>query len=322
MLPTRIDGLDVGGDWYDAFVLDDDRIALVVGDVVGRGLHAAAAMGQLRSAVRALAMADSGPAELLERLDRFVEGVAAANTATMVYAEVDLRDGSVVFACAGHPPPVLVDGPGRSALLWEGRSAPLGVQLGIGPRPEATITLTAGSRLVLYTDGLVERRDQPLDLSIDLLAEQLEAWAEWPVAGLADGVADALLGTGPPATTSVSWPSPSAGPPSGDAPSPSAHGRSQRAGYLRSALAVGGFSEAIMVAMTPSRAVTRRHLPSSPFSAPVARPVELFAVNDRVTHDRYGLGSVVGIEQEVAVLVDFGIQRVRITTPYTKLNKL
>ena len=192
-----IDGLDVGGDWYDAFALDDSRIALVVGDVVGRGLNAAAAMGQLRSAVRALAMADSGPAELLERLDRFVEGVAAANTATMVYAEVDLRDGGVVFACAGHPPPVLVDGPGRSALLWEGRSAPLGAQFGIGPRPAATTTLTRGSRLVLYTDGLVERRDQPLDLSIDLLAEQLEGWAERPFAGLADGVADALLGTGP-----------------------------------------------------------------------------------------------------------------------------
>lgn len=192
-----IDGLDVGGDWYDAFVLDDDRIALVVGDVVGRGLHAAAAMGQLRSAVRALAMADSGPAELLERLDRFVEGVEAATTSTMVYAEVDLRDGSVLFACAGHPPPVLVDGQGRSAPLWDGRSAPLGAQFGVGPRPEATIRLTQGSRLVLYTDGLVERRDQPLDLSIDLLAEQVQAWAERPIAALADGVADALLGAGP-----------------------------------------------------------------------------------------------------------------------------
>jgi PAS domain S-box-containing protein len=191
-----IHGLDVGGDWYDAFVLDDDRIALVVGDVVGRGLHAAAAMGQLRSAVRALAMADSGPAELLERLDRFVEGVEAANTATMVYVEVNLRDGNVVFACAGHPPPVLVDDRGRSALLWDGRSTPLGAQFGLDSRPEATIRLTPGSRLVLYTDGLVERRDESLDLSIDLLAQELEAWAERPLAGLADGVADALLGTG------------------------------------------------------------------------------------------------------------------------------
>ena len=96
---------------------------------------------------------------------------------------------------------------------------------------------------MLYTDGLVERRDQPLDLSIDLLAEQLEAWAEWPVAGLADGVADALLGTGP-TDDDVCVLAVSFGEllPSGDAPSPSAHGRSQPAGYLRSALALGGFA--------------------------------------------------------------------------------
>ena len=77
-----------------------------------------------------------------------------------------------------------------------------------------------------------------------------------------------------------------------------------------------------MVVMTTSRAVTRRHLPSSPFNVPVARQIEQYAVNDRVTHDRYGLGSVVGIEEEIAVLVDFGVQRVRITSPYTKLSKL
>ena len=77
-----------------------------------------------------------------------------------------------------------------------------------------------------------------------------------------------------------------------------------------------------MEAMTTSRAVTRRHLASSPFNVPVARPVEQYAVHDRVTHDRYGLGSVVGIEAETAVVVDFGAQRVRITTPYTKLSKL
>jgi PAS domain S-box-containing protein len=89
-----VGGLEVGGDWYDAFFLDADRLAVVVGDVVGRGLPAAAAMGQLRSAIRALATADSGPAVLLGRLDRFVEGIPAADTATVAYAEVDLRDGS------------------------------------------------------------------------------------------------------------------------------------------------------------------------------------------------------------------------------------
>ena len=85
---------------------------------------------------------------------------------------------------------------GRSALLGEGRSAPLGAQFGVGPRTAASITLKPGARLVLYTDGLVERRDQPLDLSIDFLAQELEAWAERPFPGLADGVADAQLGTG------------------------------------------------------------------------------------------------------------------------------
>ena len=121
-----VDGLDVGGDWFDAFHLDRDRVGLVVGDVVGRGLHAAAAMGQLRSAVRALATTDAGPALLLNRLDRFVAGVEAADTATMVYAELDLRDGRLRYACAGHPPPVLVGAGGISDLLWGGRSAPLG----------------------------------------------------------------------------------------------------------------------------------------------------------------------------------------------------
>jgi serine/threonine-protein kinase RsbW len=191
-----IDGLYVGGDWYDAFRLDDDRVGLVVGDVVGRGLPAAAAMGQLRSAVRAIATTGSGPGRLLEGLDRFVEGVAAADTATLAYAEVDLRDGSTHFACAGHPPPVLVHGPGRAEQLWGGRSAPLGAQFGDTTRPEATITLLPGSRLVLYTDGLVERRDEPLDQSIDEFAAVLGTWADRPFENLAEGVTDALVGSG------------------------------------------------------------------------------------------------------------------------------
>ena len=189
-----IDGLYVGGDWYDAFRLDDDRIALVVGDVVGRGLQAAAAMGQLRSAVRALATTGAGPGRLLEGLDRFVDGVEAADTATLAYAEVDLRDGSAVFACAGHPPPVLIEGHGRAELLWGGRSAPLGAQFGDPTRPEESVRLTPGARLVLYTDGLVERRHQPLDQSIDHLAEMLGSWTERPFAHLAEGVTDALVG--------------------------------------------------------------------------------------------------------------------------------
>ena len=191
------DGLQVGGDWYDAFFLGHDRIALVVGDVVGRGLHAAAAMGQLRSAVRALAAVDSGPALLLTRLDSFVEGVPAAQTATLAYAEVDLRDGSVVYACAGHPPPVLVDAAGTATQLWGGRSTPLGAHFGMRDRSEATTVLQPGSRLALYTDGLVELRDTPLDESIDSLARVLSGFASRPLLGLAEAVADAVVGPGP-----------------------------------------------------------------------------------------------------------------------------
>jgi PAS domain S-box-containing protein len=189
-----VEGLEVGGDWYDAFLLDADRVAVVVGDVVGRGLAAAAVMGQLRSAVRALAAVDSGPSQLLARLDRFVDGVPAAETATLAYAEVDLRDGRVRYACAGHPPPVLVDPAGRAVLLWDGRSAPLGAHFG-GDRAEAEVILVPGSRLSLYTDGLVERRDEPLDACIDRLATLLGESAAQPLTGLADSVTDTALGT-------------------------------------------------------------------------------------------------------------------------------
>jgi len=189
-----VEGLEVGGDWYDAFLLDADRVAVVVGDVVGRGLAAAAAMGQLRSAVRALAAVDSGPALLLARLDRFVDGVPAAETATLAYAELDLRDGKARYACAGHPPPVLVDPGGDAVLLWEGRSAPLGAHFG-RDRAEAAVTMVPGARLALYTDGLVERRDEPLDTSIDRLAGLLGQSAAQPLDGLADRVTETALGT-------------------------------------------------------------------------------------------------------------------------------
>ncbi|HEU4912090.1 MAG TPA: SpoIIE family protein phosphatase [Actinomycetes bacterium] len=185
--------LEVGGDWYDAFRLDKDRMALVVGDVVGRGLHAAAAMGQLRSAIRALAAVGSGPAFVLQRLDAFVDGFQTAQMATLAYAEMDLRDGAVRYACAGHPPPVVLDKDGHGVLLWQGRSTPLGAQFGNGHRPEAHAVLPPGSRMLLYTDGLVERRNQPLDESFDRLVTELTAWADSPLEALTEGIVDVML---------------------------------------------------------------------------------------------------------------------------------
>ena len=162
----------VGGDWYDAFETANGRLALVVGDVVGRGIEAASAMGQLRSAARALGGGTRGPAKLLQRLDEFVDHVEIARSSTLVYAELDLATGLLRYACAGHPPPVLLTGDGGAELLWEGRSPPLGAAPGIGERPEAELQLPAGARLFLYTDGLVEHRDRPID---DGLAELLAA---------------------------------------------------------------------------------------------------------------------------------------------------
>lgn len=156
-----IEMLQVGGDWHDVFLVEHDVLGIVVGDVVGRGLAAASAMGQLRSAVRAVAGPGVGPARLLERLDAFVDQVDTANMATVAYAELNLNTGSLRYACAGHPPPVLVSRDGPPRLLWDGRSLPLGFLH--RARREGEVTVSAGDRLLLYTDGLIERRGRSLD---------------------------------------------------------------------------------------------------------------------------------------------------------------
>lgn len=178
--------MSVGGDWYDAFEPEEGHLALVVGDVVGRGIEAASAMGQLRSAVRALSGGVPGPGELLERLDEFVEHVEIARHATLVYADLDLSTGRLRYACAGHPPPVLLERDGCPELLWEGRSPPIGSFPCLGDRAEAEFRLSAGSRFFMYTDGLVERRDRPLDEGME---ELLGAVSERAIAPLSAAVA-------------------------------------------------------------------------------------------------------------------------------------
>jgi PAS domain S-box-containing protein len=165
-----VSGLQVGGDWYDAFWLDrPDIVALTVGDVVGRGLEAATTMAQLRSAVRALALLGLGPAALLEMLDRFSEQHDVGFMATLIYAELDLSSGSMRFACAGHPPPLILDGESDARFLWDGRSRPLNAQLGEDDRAEAAVRLGRDSAVMLYTDGLFERRTSPLDQGLERL---------------------------------------------------------------------------------------------------------------------------------------------------------
>ncbi|MGW7277864.1 SpoIIE family protein phosphatase [Streptomyces sp. NPDC054844] len=173
---------EVGGDWFDVIELPGHRTALVVGDVMGRGLRAAVAMGELRTAVRTLAQLDIEPAEVLSQLDEIARGLGAPGgvqqatraarrpreadlsevyLATCVYAVYDSVTRRCTFANAGHLPPVLVE-PGESALMLD---VPPGLPLGVGGEPfeEVEVELPEGSLLALYTDGLVESRDHPLD---------------------------------------------------------------------------------------------------------------------------------------------------------------
>jgi anti-sigma regulatory factor (Ser/Thr protein kinase) len=187
-----VEMLEVGGDWHDTFVVDSGVIAVVVGDVVGRGLAAASAMGQLRSAVRAVAEPGAGPASVLARLDRFVEQVEAASMATLAYAELDLATGALRFGCAGHPPPVLLPAAGDARLLWAGRSTPLGAY-GRHARAEAETAMAPGDRLLLYTDGLVERRDRGLDERLALLVEAADRTRGLPLADAVRSLSTELL---------------------------------------------------------------------------------------------------------------------------------
>jgi serine phosphatase RsbU (regulator of sigma subunit) len=190
-----IEGLQVGGDWHDTFLLPDGRVAITVGDVVGRGLVAATAMGQLRSAVRALAGAQLGPARVLDHLDTFVAGVEAARYATVAYAEVDLDSGRVVYACAGHLPPVWRPVGAAPRLLMGGRSTPLGISP--GGRGEDTVVLERGSGLLLYTDGLVERRGEAIDAALDRLVAAVAERAATPPDALVESLAATLLADDP-----------------------------------------------------------------------------------------------------------------------------
>jgi PAS domain S-box-containing protein len=162
-LPS-VRSLQIGGDWYDSFWLDDQQqtLALVVGDVVGRGLHAATTMGQLRNAVRTLAMSCDGPAAVLEGLDLYSRRYEVGQGATVLYAQLDLATLVMRFSCAGHPPPAIVRPDGEPQLDWSGRWTPIDNHRGDGrSRPEGSLQLSPGSTLLLYTDGLIERRTHP-----------------------------------------------------------------------------------------------------------------------------------------------------------------
>jgi len=183
---------DVGGDWYDAFELSGGRIGFAVGDVVGHDLDAAIAMGRLQQLLRYVAASGARPAELLRALDDACPAVTGTSFATLGYAEYCPADRIVTYASAGHPPPLLVAG-GRAAYLNDGQSTPLG--FGDAARPEAQLTAPPGTMLILYSDGLIERRRENIDCGFDRLAALAESltgtdaqhWSDSLLAGMTDG---------------------------------------------------------------------------------------------------------------------------------------
>ena len=160
--------LEVGGDWYDVVPLGASRWGVVVGDCVGHGLEAATHMGQLRAAARALLLTGHGPAATLEGLDRYARTVPGAEFTTVVCAVVDERTGLLTYSAAGHPYPLVVSADGHEWLRG-GRGGLLALRQ--DPRTEATHVLRPGDALLLYTDGLVERRGENLRTDLERLAE-------------------------------------------------------------------------------------------------------------------------------------------------------
>ncbi len=165
---------EVGGDWYDVFVLPGDRLGVVIGDVTGSGIRAASMMGQLRSVTRAFALADPGslsPAQVLTRVHRYHKKLAFEQLFTVLYLILDPSNGSVVWANAGHPPPVLRTAGGDVRMLHGSDSMMAFTEVAYRDRHA---TALPGDALILYTDGLVERRGEAIDTGLARLIAVVE----------------------------------------------------------------------------------------------------------------------------------------------------
>jgi anti-sigma regulatory factor (Ser/Thr protein kinase) len=168
--------VDVGGDWYDVIPLPGGRVGLAMGDVVSRGVRAASVMGQLRNALRAYALEGDPPTVVLERLHWLLRRLERREMATLAYMVLDPAALSYTLASAGHPPPLVLAADGGVGLIEDGRGPPLGA-VAEPDYQEASGVLAPGVTLLLYTDGLVERRDQWLDEGIERLTVEAAAAA-------------------------------------------------------------------------------------------------------------------------------------------------
>ena len=188
-------GTYAGGDWYDAIDLGDGRIFFSVGDVMGKGPSAAALMGQVRSALRAYAVVLGDPAAAVESLDRLLDTLGEDRLITALAGVIDPSTGEVSMANAGHPPPLLVRRAGPVEEVAGGRSMILASGVSRGGRTSYRFSLARGDTLVCYSDGLVERRGEPITVGVERLAREvarLRASGPDPAEGWAGRLADVL----------------------------------------------------------------------------------------------------------------------------------
>lgn len=185
------DDLEIGGDWYDVVRLTDRHVGLIVGDVAGHGLEAAVSMGKLRTAALALAMQGVRPKELLQYLDEYAAKRAATDFATLSYSILDTHTGRLMYASAGHPPLLTISQEGSAEWLSGGRRPPLLGDVSL-PGAQAATTLTPGTVVVAYTDGLVERRDEDLRLGFQRLESIAKVLRSQPTPEICQGVLEAM----------------------------------------------------------------------------------------------------------------------------------
>jgi serine phosphatase RsbU (regulator of sigma subunit)/anti-sigma regulatory factor (Ser/Thr protein kinase) len=185
-------GIRMGGDWYDVFQLPNGRIAFVIGDVVGRGVLAASVMAEIRIALRAYLMEGHSLPDVMSLLNQLLVSMGPNRSATASILELDLESGELEAVSAGHLPPLLVDAEGQALLLDQHPGLPLGFRAG-GGYDCSRRTFEVGSTLLLYTDGIVERRDEPIDRGLERLQAAARHAAGGEDADFADRVYRQLI---------------------------------------------------------------------------------------------------------------------------------
>ena len=188
-------GVSVGGDWYDVLRFTDGRVGLLIGDAAGRGVEAAALMGKVRHAAAALAMERTSPAAVLSRVNEYLHNISSHRTMlTCCYVVLDRDRGVFRYSSAGHPPPVVVEGDGERHFLTGGRGVPLGV-VPAAVYADAEYQLSGPATIVLYTDGLVERRGETIDVGLERLLDAVRGHG-MDVKRLCDHLTATLLADG------------------------------------------------------------------------------------------------------------------------------